>query len=118
MLLTRVVTALILASAVLAGLFLLPPRWWALALLVVVALAAAEWARLAVRSALGRWLFVAGVVGAGLALVFAPAAGFAGGWPTGIVVAVCGAATLFWLLVAPPVARDPLATRRRRCRCC
>jgi phosphatidate cytidylyltransferase len=102
MLLTRVVTALILASAVLAGLFLLPPRWWALALLVVVALAAAEWARLAARSALGRWLFVAGVVGAGLALVFAPAAGFAGGWPTGIVVAVCGAATLFWLLVAPP----------------
>ncbi len=102
MLLTRVVTALILASAVLAGLFLLPPRWWALALLVVVALAAAEWARLVVRSALGRWLFIAGVVGAGLALVFAPAAGFAGGWPTGIVVAVCGAATLFWLLVAPP----------------
>ena len=102
MLLTRVVTALVLASAVLAGLFLLPPRWWALALLVVVALAAAEWARLAVRSALGRWLFVAGVVGAGLALVFAPAAGFAGGWPAGVVVAVCGAATLFWLLVAPP----------------
>jgi phosphatidate cytidylyltransferase len=102
MLLTRVVTALILASAVLAGLFLLPPRWWALALLAVVALAAAEWARLAVRSALGRWLFVAGVVGAGLALVFAPTAGFAGGWPTGIVVAVCGATTLFWLLVAPP----------------
>jgi phosphatidate cytidylyltransferase len=102
MLLTRVVTALILASAVLAGLFLLPPRWWALALLVVVALAAAEWARLAVRSALGRWLFVAGVVGAGLALVFAPTAEFAGGWPSGIVVAVCGTATLFWLLVAPP----------------
>jgi len=102
MLLTRVVTALILASAVLAGLFLLPARWWALALLVVVALAAAEWARLAVRSTLGRWLFISGVVGAGLALVFTPAAGFAGGWPTGIVVAVCGAASLFWLLVAPP----------------
>jgi phosphatidate cytidylyltransferase len=109
MLHTRIVTALVLACAVLAGLFLLPPRWWAVAVLAAVALAAAEWARLAAWSGTGRRLFVAGIVGAGLALVFAPVARFADGWPAEVVLAVCGVATLFWLLVAPPW----LATRWR-----
>ena len=109
MLLTRILTALVLVPAVLAGLFLLSPRGWALAVLAAIAVAAAEWGRLAAWRAAGRWLFVAGVVAAGLGLVFVPAAGFAGGWPTGVVVAACGAATLFWLLAVPPW----LATRWR-----
>ncbi len=109
MLFTRILTALVLVPAVLAGLFLLSPRGWALAVLAAIAVAAAEWGRLAAWRAPGRGLFVAGVVGAGLGLVFVPAAGFAGGWPAGVVVAVCGVATLFWLLAVPPW----LATRWR-----
>src|SRR5206468_8050670 len=34
-------------------------------------------------------------------LLFSPLAGFARGWPDGVVLAVCGPATLFWMLVAP-----------------
>jgi phosphatidate cytidylyltransferase len=109
MLLTRILTALVLVPAVLAGLFLLSPRDWGLAVLAAIAVAAAEWGRLAAWRPPGRALFVAGVVGGGLALLFAPAAGFAGGWPTGVVVAVCGFATLFWVLAVPPW----LATRWR-----
>ena len=59
------------------------------------------------------WLFVAGVVGAGLALVFAPAAGFADGWPAGIVLAVCGVGHAVLAARRAAVARDPLAARRR-----
>ncbi len=35
-------------------------------------------------------------------LLFSPLAGFDAGWPRGIVLAVCGLATLFWLLLAVP----------------
>jgi phosphatidate cytidylyltransferase len=35
-------------------------------------------------------------------LLLSPWAGFDAGWPRGIVFAVCGLATLFWLVVAPP----------------
>ena len=43
---TRVATAVVLVPAVLVALFVLPPTGWALAVLVVLALAAHEWARL------------------------------------------------------------------------
>ncbi|MEP7182437.1 MAG: phosphatidate cytidylyltransferase [Betaproteobacteria bacterium] len=101
MLATRVLTALVLASLVLAALFLLPPRGWGLAVLTAIVAASAEWASLAGYT---RWpwrLFVAGTIAIGAALLFSPIAGFDRGWPDIVVVTICGAATLFWILVVP-----------------
>jgi phosphatidate cytidylyltransferase len=97
---TRILTAAILIPLVLAALFLLSPRAFGVAMLGVVLIAAGEWATLAGMGGLLRILFVAGLSLAGLYLLFGPA-GFDSGFPTGIVVAICGAATLFWLLLAP-----------------
>ena len=101
MLLTRVLTALVLAVGVLAALFLLPPRAWGALTLAAIVVAAVEWANLAGYRARARWLFVAGVPLIGLNLLFSPAAGFAAGWPDGVVLAVCGPAALFWAFVMP-----------------
>ena len=49
-----------------------------------------------------RILFVAGTVLLGANLLFSPLSGFDAGWPGETVIAVCGAATLFWVLAAPP----------------
>jgi len=106
MLLTRVLTALVLAVAVLAALFLLPPWGWGALTLAAIAVAAAEWANLAGYRANARWLFVAGVPLIGLNLLFSPAAGFAQGWPDGVVLAVCGPAVIFWVLAMPPWLRS------------
>ena len=59
------------------------------------------------------WLFVAGTLLIGGNLLFSPVAGFDRGWPDGIVLAVCGPATLFWLLVAPPWLATAGSPRRR-----
>ena len=101
MLSTRILTAVVLVPAVLAGLFLLPPLLWGLVALAVIALAAGEWAMLAAYGRPMAWLFVSGVLLIGGNLLLTPASGFARGWPDGVVIAVCGPATLFWLLVVP-----------------
>ncbi|HEV2219954.1 MAG TPA: phosphatidate cytidylyltransferase [Casimicrobiaceae bacterium] len=99
---TRIVTALALIAAVVAALFLSYPLGWGVIVLLAVLGAAHEWAKLA-GFARGRWLvFVGGTLVMGVNLLFNPAAGFDAGWPTGVVFAVCGAATLFWLLAATP----------------
>jgi phosphatidate cytidylyltransferase len=49
----------------------------------------------------------------GLALLFAPLAGFANGWPATIVLGVCGVAALFWIFVAPPWVIERWPTQRR-----
>ncbi len=101
MLKTRILTAAILIPAVLAALFLLSPRAWGVAALVVMALAAHEWGRL-VGLRVSRWAaVVGGVLVLGLFLLFSPAAGFARGWPGVTLYWVCGLASVFWLLVAP-----------------
>jgi phosphatidate cytidylyltransferase len=97
----RVATAGILVPLVLAALWLLPPRGWGLATLVVVAAGANEWARLVGFDNRLRATLVGGVIAFGLALLFADAMGFARGWPERVVLAACGAATLFWIAVAP-----------------
>ena len=101
MLATRIVTALVLVSVVLAALFLLPPWAWGAVALAGITVAAGEWASLAGYGRPAWLLFVAGAVLIGVNLLFSPLAGFAGGWPDGVVLAVCGPATLFWLLVVP-----------------
>jgi len=97
----RVVTAVVLVAVVMAALFALPPLGWALTVLVVVLLAALEWARLCTLTRIATLAFVLALALAGLALLFAPAAGFAHGFPDAVVYAACGAGAAFWLLVAP-----------------
>jgi phosphatidate cytidylyltransferase len=106
MLLTRVLTALVLAAAVLAALFLLPPHAWGLLTLAAIVVAAFEWAGLAGYAARAQWFFVAGVVLIGVNLLFSPLVGFADGWSDGVVLAVCGPAALFWAMVMPPWLRS------------
>ena len=101
-LVTRIVTALVLIAGVLAALFLSGPLGWGVIALAVVSGAAHEWAKLAGFSRGGWLVFVGGTLGLGINLLFNPAVGFDAGWPTGVVLAVCGAATLFWLLAATP----------------
>ena len=102
MLATRILTAVVLVPLVLAALFLLPPWGWGAVTLAVIVAAAAEWADLAGFRKHTWWMFVAGTLLIGVNLLISPLAGFAAGWPDGIVLAVCGLATLFWLLVAVP----------------
>jgi phosphatidate cytidylyltransferase len=101
MLATRIVTAAVLIPLVLAALFLLAPQPFALVLLAVALAAAHEWTRLAGFPPAWAWLFLGVTLLAGLALLFGPA-GFAQRWPTHVVVAVCGTATAFWILIASP----------------
>jgi len=104
MLKMRVITAAILVPLVLAALFGLDTRWWGALTLAVVAIAASEWARLAGFRGPASALFVLATLAIGVSLLFLPALGFAtgSGWPEPVVLSVCGAATLFWLLIIPP----------------
>ena len=102
MLATRILTAVVLIPAVLAALFLLPPLAWGCVTLAVIALGSMEWGRLVGLSSLARNLFLAAIMVIGVALLNAPSAQFAHGWPQPIVIAVCGLASIFWILVAPP----------------
>ena len=100
---TRILTALVLVPLTIAALFLLPPRAWGLLTLLIVALASSEWAFLTGYRAQYRWLPAAGVFLLGAGMLFARGADFdaEGGWPAAEVVSICGAATLFWLAIAP-----------------
>ena len=104
MLKTRVLTAVVVVPLVLAALFGLDARGWGAVTLIVVVIAASEWGKLAGYRPQARWLFVAGTALIGIALLFIPGSGFsaADGWPEALVLCICGTATLFWLLVAPP----------------
>jgi phosphatidate cytidylyltransferase len=102
MLAQRVLTAVVLVLLVLAALFMLSPLGWGIVTLLAITGAAFEWADLARFRPPMRWLFVAGTVLLGTNLLFSPLSGFDRGWPGGEVIAVCGAATLFWLFLAPP----------------
>ena len=99
MLKTRILTAIVLIVVTLAALFLLPPRGWGAVTLVVVGVAAQEWANLCGYTKLGGVAFVAVAlaIGADLLFNFAPDSG----WPAAVTLAACGAATLFWVAVAP-----------------
>jgi len=102
MLAMRILTAAVLITLVLAGLFLLPPLAWGAVTLVAIVVAAGEWASLAGYGKPMWLLFVAGTFLLGVNLLVSPSSGFVRGWPDGVVLAVCGAATVFWLVFAPP----------------
>jgi phosphatidate cytidylyltransferase len=102
MLATRILTAAVLIPLVLAAMFLLPPLRWGAVTLALIVVAATEWADLAGLRTHTWWMFVIGILLIGGNLLLSPLAGFDHGWPPGIVFAVCGLATLFWLLLAVP----------------
>ncbi len=109
----RAATAVVMLAIFLAAVFVLPTLGFALMLLVILVFAAHEWAKLIGLAADASLLFDLVNAGIACALLFAPGAGFAGGWPLAPLVLVCGAASLFWLLVAPlwVVARWPTRSR-------
>jgi phosphatidate cytidylyltransferase len=96
----RVLTALVLVPLVLAAVFLLPPRAFAVVALAIVAAAAVEWARLAAPGAVPRLALVGATVAIGATLL-ARVPDQSNGWPSAVVVAICGLATAFWTFVAP-----------------
>jgi phosphatidate cytidylyltransferase len=98
----RVLTAAVLVPLVLVALFVLTPLPFATVLLALVLAGAHEWAKLAGLLPPQRTLFVVALAALGLALLFAPGAGFGRGWPGTILGTVCGTATLFWVLGALP----------------
>jgi len=109
---TRILTALILIPLVLAALFLLPPFGWGTAALAAIAVAAVEWARLVGLGRRGEATFAACVVAIGAAAMLVPGAGFgAAGWPTRVLVVLCGPAIVFWLLMAPAWLRSKYQPR-------
>jgi phosphatidate cytidylyltransferase len=103
MLKTRILTAAVLIPLTLGALFWLSPRGWGVFTLAIVGVAAVEWADLASYRTAMWLLFVAGTFLIGLVLLFIPGSGFQSerGWPEAIPLCICGAATLFWLLLAP-----------------
>ena len=100
---TRILTALVLIPGTIAALFLLPPPEWAAITLAIVALASSEWAVLAGYRKPRGLLLVAGTVLIGACMLLTRWGGFDadGGWPEPLVVSICGAATLFWVVIAP-----------------
>ena len=107
----RVVTAVVLVPLVLAALFLLPPRTFAIVMIVVLALAAHEWARLAGFALHRMTSLVGGFVLLAVFVLFAGAFGFLRGWPDRVVVTICGVASLFWFAVAPAWLARQWSTR-------
>lgn len=97
----RVATAAVLVPLVLAALFALPPRAWALVALAIIAAAGYEWAKLAGFAVQRGVAFVGGFVLLGTLLLFHSAFGFARGWPDDVVLLVCGIASAFWIAIAP-----------------
>lgn len=92
---TRLITAIILLPIFVAALTQLPNRLWAVFLAPWLIVAAWEWGRLAHFAAPARVVFTL-VVLALVAPVVLPS-----GYQRGIVIAICGTGSLFWLFVAP-----------------
>ena len=98
---TRILTAVILIPLVLAALFLLAPVAWGMVSLLVVGIAASEWANLAGYSRSAQTLFVAATLAIGAGVLIVLGTGDASRW-SDIVLGACGAATFFWVIAAPP----------------
>ena len=104
MLATRVLTAVILVPLVLAALFLLPPLWLGRGVARRDRRRAPPSGRASPDAASppGGSCSCSARCCSASNLLLSPASGFARGWPAGIVLSVCGVATVFWLVVAPP----------------
>src|SRR5512146_938535 len=96
---TRVVTGVVLVAAVVAELLLLSPEGFGIVVLVLVALAAREWAALIGSTGAAAASFVGVTLLAGAALLWGALDPDRG---VRTVIAACGVATLFWIFVGTP----------------
>ena len=94
MLKTRIVTALFLATGLLAGLFLLPPDGSTLLFTAMIAIAAWEWAGLLRMRAMLRWVY-------GALICLPCAALYLSGMPGELLTMFWWLALGFWLLLVP-----------------
>lgn len=99
MLKTRILTSLTLIPVLLASIFLLPSLYWALLMLLVIALGAWEWANMAGFSPAQRKLYCLVSVLLGLILCFFTLDGEHEVYP--VIFAGLLVGTLFWLFAAP-----------------
>ena len=110
---TRVVTGVLLVAAVLGALFLLPPAGFGVLVLVLVALAAREWAALIGLMGAAAASFVGVTLLAGAALLWSA---LDPGRGVRTLIAACGVATLFWVFVGTPSVLLHLQPRSRAVR--
>lgn len=95
---TRIATGIVLIAGILAALLLLPTLAFGAIVLLIVLVAASEWAKLIGLANAARVGFVIAVLAAGGALLWW---GAVRGFDPAVELA-CGAATLFWLAVGVP----------------
>lgn len=93
MLRQRALTAIVLLSLFIAGAFLLPNRWWAVAVLAIVFCAGREWGRLASLGPRGAAVFAAGICSFAAAMLVIDSAALG--------ATILCASVLFWLLCVP-----------------
>ncbi|GBG13013.1 phosphatidate cytidylyltransferase [Novimethylophilus kurashikiensis] len=101
MLKTRLFTAFFLIGGFLSALFFLPDLYWALVMLVIIALGAWEWGRLTGFSARAQYGFALGAMVVGLALLPDTWPGAWSNIQPHVVHWSMLAATLFWVGVVP-----------------
>lgn len=112
MLKQRIITAVILAAFFFSALFGLPATYFAGVALVALMTAVYEWGKLVGLNP-GASIAYAGVVLAiGALLLFHAGFDPARGFPAGPVLALCGVATAFWIIVAPIWLRQGWTTRK------
>ena len=99
MLRARILTALVLLSALGGALFLLPDPYWALFVLAFTLVGAAEWSRIAGYPMALSLLYVAATLAIGVGLLFVPGGDF--DWTARGDILPHLASLAFWVLVAP-----------------
>ena len=100
MLRQRIITALLLAAVFFAALFALPTPWFAGLCLVALMTGVYEWGKLSGLNATASLAVAAAVALVGLLLLFG-GFGTARGLPGPWSLALCAAASAFWIVVAP-----------------
>jgi phosphatidate cytidylyltransferase len=101
MLATRFLTAAILLAICIAALFLLPNRWWAVALLLVFLRAAWEWSALVGCGRAAQVAFCSVMAVSAIAIFLAAEAGSVIAPRVEIELVVYAIACLFWVFLAP-----------------
>jgi phosphatidate cytidylyltransferase len=101
MLKQRIITAVILAAVFAAALFGLSTFYFAVVCLVGLAAAVYEWGKLAGLNAAISAAVAGGVLLIALVLLFTTGFSAARGFPDAPLLMLCGAASVFWIVVAP-----------------
>lgn len=101
MLKTRLLTAVIILPVLLAALFGLPPIAWAIFLAVILLMAAYEWAQLIQLKPVRTIIFILGIAAIIVKLLLLPTVRTGQGWPSLVLLLICGISLVFWILIVP-----------------